>query len=230
MIRHRPSPNHDSRGDTAVDMIVLHYTGMLSAEASLARLCDPSAKVSAHYLIEENGMVWQMVAETRRAWHAGIAFWAGRTDINAASIGIELQNPGHEHGYRDFPQAQISALVELLGDIRQRHTITDPGIVGHSDIAPDRKLDPGELFPWHQLARAGHGIWPEMTAAAYPVPDTAAALSSVGYAVNDTPEGSLSSATILALQRRFLPEHLSGQVDQKTIFRLGQVFCQYSEF
>ena len=155
-----PSPNHDAR-TSPPDMIVLHYTGMQSGEAALARLRDPEAKVSAHYLIEEDGRVFALVDEARRAWHAGVSFWKGQRDVNAASIGIELVNPGHEWGYRAFPPAQMDALTGLLDAVRSRWEIENNRILGHSDVAPDRKQDPGELFDWAALARDGHGLWVE---------------------------------------------------------------------
>ena len=155
-----PSPNFDNRVSPP-DMIVLHYTGMRTGDEALARMTDPEAKVSAHYMIEEDGRLYSLVSEERRAWHAGVSFWKGATDINAASIGIELVNPGHEFGYRAFPDAQIEALIELMDDIRSRWTVPESRILGHSDVAPARKTDPGELFPWKRLAQAGHGIWVE---------------------------------------------------------------------
>lgn len=151
-----PSPNHNAR-TLPIDMIVLHYTGMPAGAEALARLCDSEAKVSAHYMIEEDGRVYRLVPEDRRAWHAGVSEWQGVTDINSCSIGIELVNPGHEWGYRPFPDVQIQALIALLDDIRARHVIPDNRILGHSDVAPGRKRDPGELFPWDRLAEAGHG-------------------------------------------------------------------------
>ncbi|MCH8862232.1 MAG: N-acetylmuramoyl-L-alanine amidase [Proteobacteria bacterium] len=158
----RPSPNFDQRPeDRAPDMLLLHYTGMESAEAALARLADPASKVSAHYLIDEDATLYQLVGEDQRAWHAGVASWAGETDINGCSIGIELQNPGHEFSYRDFPDAQMQALVALAQDIVARHAIPAARVLGHSDVAPGRKEDPGALFDWHLLADAGIGLWPE---------------------------------------------------------------------
>src|SRR5690606_11494193 len=155
-----PSPNFDERNcRRPVDMVVLHYTGMPSAEAALKRLTDPQSKVSAHYVLDEDGTIYRLVPEDKRAWHAGVAFWRGIRDVNARSIGIELVNPGHEFGYREFPSAQIDALLELLADIGSRHEIMPGNYVGHSDIAPARKEDPGELFPWHRLAVAGFGRW-----------------------------------------------------------------------
>ena len=155
------SPNFDARPPGArIDMLVLHYTGMVSAEAAIERLCDPAAKVSAHYLIDEDGAVRRLVDENHRAWHAGEASWRGKSDINARSLGIELVNPGHEFGYRPFPEAQMAALEALAQDILARHTIEARNVVGHSDVAPRRKTDPGELFDWRRLAEAGIGLWP----------------------------------------------------------------------
>ena len=144
---------------TPVDMVVLHYTGMQSAEAALQRLCDPQAEVSAHYLVHEDGQILQCVPEARRAWHAGRSFWQGETDINSRSIGIEIVNPGHEFGYRPFAAAQISAVSELTLDVCHRHEIQPWRVLAHSDVAPERKQDPGELFPWAQLAEEGVGVF-----------------------------------------------------------------------
>jgi len=153
-----PSPNFDERhAGKNLDMLILHYTGMRTAEESLARLCDPRAKVSAHYLIDEDGTLYRLVDETKRAWHAGVSHWANETDINSCSLGIELQNPGHEFGYRDFPDAQVRALTTLCTDILSRHAVLAERILGHSDVAPSRKEDPGELFDWRGLAAAGIG-------------------------------------------------------------------------
>jgi N-acetylmuramoyl-L-alanine amidase len=157
----RPSPNHDPRQVGApVDILVLHYTGMRTAEAALDRLCDPEAKVSAHYTIDRDGCIYRHVDEDRRARHAGVSWWAGERDVNGRSIGIELVNPGHEFGYVPFPEAQIDALMELAHGILARHPIPANRVLGHSDVAPARKMDPGELFPWRQLAGAGIGIFP----------------------------------------------------------------------
>ena len=157
-IRDLPSPNHGPRRPgAAIDMLVLHYTGMRTAGAALDRLRDPAAKVSAHYLVDEAGAVFRLVPEERRAWHAGRAFWAGETDVNGRSIGIELANPGHRHGYRPFPEAQMAALEALCRDILSRRAVPAGRVLGHSDVAPGRKPDPGELFDWRRLARAGSG-------------------------------------------------------------------------
>lgn len=143
-----------------VDVLVLHYTGMRTAEEALARLCDPAARVSAHYTIDVDGTVYRHVDESRRAWHAGVSYWAGRHNVNGRSIGIELVNPGHEFGYVDFARPQIAALIELSRGILLRHHIPPRNVLGHSDVAPARKMDPGELFPWQTLAALGVGIFP----------------------------------------------------------------------
>jgi N-acetylmuramoyl-L-alanine amidase len=153
-----PSPNFDARR-APPDMILLHYTGMRSAEGAVARLRDPAAQVSAHYVVEEDGRILRLVPEERRAWHAGKSWWQGDTDINAGSIGVEIVNPGHEFGYRPFPDVQIEAVIGLVADIRTRWAVTDARILGHSDVAPARKQDPGELFPWKRLAEQRHGLW-----------------------------------------------------------------------
>ena len=158
-----PSPNFDQRR-APPDILVLHYTGMQTGEAALARLRDPEAGVSAHYVVEEDGRIFSLVPEERRAWHAGRGVWQGETDVNAASIGIEIVNPGHEFGYRAFPDAQVATVITLIDDIRSRWSIPDARIIAHSDLAPDRKEDPGELFPWKALAGAGHGLWFEPAA------------------------------------------------------------------
>ena len=155
----RPSPNHDTRGGQAIDILLLHYTGMPSGEEALERLCDPNAepgRVSAHYCIDEAGTTYRLVAEEERAWHAGVASWAGATNINARSIGIELVNPGHEFGYRPFPEAQMHSLMTLSQDILRRHAIPARRVLGHSDVAPLRKEDPGELFDWPPFGRRRH--------------------------------------------------------------------------
>ncbi len=154
-----PSPNHDAR-DATVDMLVLHYTGMKTADEALARLCDPAAKVSAHYTIGRDGRVYRHVPEDARAWHAGVSYWAGARNINARSIGIELVNPGHEFGYIPFTDEQIAALIDIAQEIMARHTIAPARVVAHSDVAPARKEDPGELFPWRALAEYRIGLWP----------------------------------------------------------------------
>lgn len=224
------SPNFDSR-TSPPDMIVLHYTGMPTGEGALARLRDPQAKVSAHYLVEEDGRVYSLVAEERRAWHAGVSFWKGRTDINAASIGIEIVNPGHEFGYRAFPEVQVESLIALMDDIRGRWEIAEDHIVGHSDVAPSRKEDPGELFPWKALAEAGHGLWvepPPAPGAPLGVGDEGtgvfalqAGLTRLGY--DSAPTGRYDETTqtiVRAFQRHWRPQRFDGVCDGETRARL----------
>jgi len=215
MIDH-PSPNHEPRRGAPVDMLVLHYTGMETGAAALSRLCDPAAKVSAHYLIEEDGRIFALVPEDRRAWHAGLSWWRGEADVNSRSIGVELVNPGHEFGYRPFPAAQIASLSGLARGIVARHPIPARNVVGHSDIAPTRKEDPGELFPWAELAeRAGLGLWPCGEPVAPPSPEVVAAgLALYGYDVSDLP------AAITAFQRHFRPWRVDGIADPETCGRL----------
>src|SRR5579885_1595733 len=227
-MRTRPSPNHGARGEPPrIDMLVLHYTGMRSAGAALDRLCDPAARVSAHYLVEEDGAVWRLVPEERRAFHAGVSCWCGERDLNFVSIGVEIANPGHEWGYRPFPEAQMAAVEQLCRDILARHPIPADRVVGHADIAPERKTDPGELFDWPRLARAGIGFWPE-DAAAVPVADDIAAvqrrLAAIGYETPTT--GALDAATrqvIAAFQRHFCPTRCDGEPDAATRLRLSAV-------
>jgi len=209
-----PSPNQGPRpADATVDMLVLHYTGMADAAAALGRLTDPAAEVSAHYLIDEEGTVHRLVDEARRAWHAGMASWRGHTDINDRSIGIELVNPGHEFGYRPFPEAQIMALIALCQEILSRHPIPARNVVGHSDVAPARKTDPGELFDWARLAAAGIGLWPAESDAS--TADIAQMLARYGYDTAD------HAATITAFQRHFRPERVDGLEDDQCSTRLA---------
>ncbi len=207
--REAPSPNWDERA-LPIAMVVLHYTGMPSSDAALARMCDATAKVSAHYMIDEQGVVTRLVAEDKRAWHAGRSHWRGVTDINSASIGIELVNPGHEWGYRPFPEAQMEALIPLLADAIRRHDIPRANIVGHSDVAPQRKEDPGELFDWDLLARYRLALpRPELRIASPYVNDGAfmLALERFGYDISDGP------AAVRAFQRRWRPTNLDGEID-----------------
>lgn len=205
-----PSPNFGPRPDgVPVDMVVLHYTGMLNQKDALDRLCDPAAQVSAHYLIGEDGALYRLVEESMRAWHAGVSFWRGETDINSRSIGIELANPGHEFGYRAFPDAQMATLKALLRDIFRRYPISARNLVGHSDIAPTRKTDPGELFDWAGLAEAGFGLWPKNSLPADP--DTLAHdLARYGYDVSDF------GAALRAFRRHFRPQNLDAAPDAVT--------------
>jgi N-acetylmuramoyl-L-alanine amidase len=225
-----PSPNFDARVSPP-DMIVLHYTGMPTGEAALERLTDPAAKVSAHYLVEEDGRIFLLVPEARRAWHAGKSVWRGQSDINGLSIGIEIVNPGHEFGYRDFPGRQIGAVVDLVADVRSRWTIPNERIVGHSDVAPDRKTDPGERFPWKSLAKAGHGLWVEPAPA--PGPPLAQGdegigvlllqrgLASLGYGLETSGRfDEATEVTVRAFQRHWLQSRIDGVADGETRARL----------
>jgi len=204
-----PSPNFDARV-LPVTMIVLHYTGMQDAKSAIARLRDPEAKVSAHYVVDEDGTVLRLVDEAQRAWHAGKSHWRGITDVNSASVGIEIVNPGHEFGYRRFPEAQVGAVLRLVAQIKDRHGITRGNIVGHSDIAPARKRDPGELFPWHTFARLRLALPrptknlmdPGWTQAGFLL-----ALERFGYDMSEP------MAAIMAFQRRFRPELIDGEID-----------------
>lgn len=194
----QPSPNFDTRpANLNIDMLVLHYTGMKTGKEALDRLCDPEAEVSAHYLIEEDGQVFQLVDEQHRAWHAGVSYWRGQTNINARSIGIEIVNPGHEWGYRPFPDVQIQSVTQLCKGILDRHPIEARNVVGHSDVAPSRKEDPGELFPWQKLAQDGIGLWP------FPVETFGDDLSAFGYDCRD------QIKAIEAFRRHFRPETFS---------------------
>ncbi len=224
-----PSPNHDSRAiGTVVDMLVLHYTGMPTAQAALDRLCDPQAQVSAHYVVDEDGTVYGLVDEAQRAWHAGVAAWRGKTDINNRSIGIEMVNPGHEFGYRRFPPAQIASVIAVAHTILTRHpTIGAGNIVGHSDVAPWRKEDPGELFPWATLAKAGIGLFPAsgLIAATPPHPDPEEGLRSLGYRIDG--EATLGHG-VTAFQRRYRPQRLSGEADRETC-QILTILCRLSK-
>ncbi len=221
-----PSPNFDRRPDgVPIDMLVLHYTGMPSLQAALARLTDPAAEVSAHYLIDEDGTCYALVAEAARAWHAGRAAWRGQSAINARSIGIELVNPGHEFGYRPFPEAQMAALIPLAKAILTRHPIPPGNVVGHADIAPRRKEDPGELFDWPRLAAAGIGLWPDSGAAAdgNAAADWALLLDRLGYDVADRAgetAGTAARAALVAFQRHYRPSGVDGVADLETIDKL----------
>lgn len=229
-----PSPNFDQRRGPP-DLILLHYTGMETGEAAIARLRDPEARVSAHYVVEEDGRILRLVDEARRAWHAGKSWWRGETDINAVSIGIEIVNPGHEFGYRPFPEAQVAAVIDLVADIRTRWSVPDARILGHSDVAPDRKTDPGELFPWKRLAEAGHGLWFE------PAPERIAALGAdlgegdeglgvhvlqaglhrLGYEPQPSGRYDAETRTVVeAFQRHWRPERVDGVADGETRARL----------
>lgn len=232
-----PSPNYDLRGDAPIEKLVLHYTGMQSGTAALERLCDAKAEVSAHYLVEEDGRIFQLVEEQYRAWHAGIAYWRGCRDINARSIGIEIVNPGHEFGYRDFPNAQMDAVIALCKEILTRHPAIPPRcVIGHSDVAFRRKQDPGERFDWPHLAKEGIGLWhdnpedkPKFTAlkrgdGGEAVRQMQEALVYYGYGLPvDGMFSDVCEQGVIAFQRHFRPEKLDGIWDAACAARLDKL-------
>jgi N-acetylmuramoyl-L-alanine amidase len=209
-----PSPNFDARPPaTPIDILLLHYTGMETGAAAIARLCDPAARVSSHYTVDEDGTVYAHVSEDRRAWHAGASYWAGARDINARSVGIEIVNPGHEFGYRSFPDAQIEAVIALGLEIVARHSIPPPRVLGHSDVAPARKTDPGELFPWGTLSLAGIGLWPQTRKERLTVAFEDG-LRAFGYGLK--PDMDVPSETVIeAFQRHWRPARIDGAPDSE---------------
>lgn len=231
-----PSPNHDER-QADIDILLLHYTGMVSAEDAIARLCDPESKVSCHYLVHEDGRIVQMVPESERAWHAGLSNWEGEPDVNSRSIGIEIQNPGHEHGYRDFPDAQIEALIRLGLDICERRGIARNRVLAHSDVAPKRKDDPGEKFPWDRLYAAKLGHWQKPAPlttegddsffegdTGEPVEEIQSLFSMYGYGVEISGLfDAQTKAVVTAFQRHFRQEKVDGTVDPSTIATLRRL-------
>jgi N-acetylmuramoyl-L-alanine amidase len=228
-----PSPNFgERRGPLRPDCVVLHYTGMPTAEGALALLRDPASEVSAHYFVWESGEVAQLVEETKRAWHAGVGSWAGQTDVNSASVGIEIVNPGHDGGSPPYPRRQIDAVIGLCRDIASRWGIRPERILAHSDIAPARKRDPGEHFPWDVLARAGVGHWtapaPIAGGALFgsaqegpPIRALQAMLALYGYGLEITGVYDRQTKTVVtAFQRHFRPERVDGEADASTIATL----------
>jgi len=200
------SPNFDERG-RAVDMIILHYTGMRTGKEALDRLCDAASKVSAHYLVDEDGTIYALVPEDKRAWHAGVGAWKGEADLNARSVGIEIVNPGHEFGYRKFPKRQIDMVIALVSEIMARHQVDPRLVLGHSDVAPQRKEDPGELFPWGKLASEGLAVgrYKGEGNLSISYEDALSMLRAIGY---DAPDKA-HAAALVAFQRRFCPEELA---------------------
>ena len=228
MITNVTSPNYGPRKSEEgkapkIDMLVIHYTGMMPTIRARDWLCDPASQVSAHYLLGEDGTAWRMVSEKDRAWHAGVGYWRGCRDINSRSIGVELSNPGHDYGYRDFPEAQIESLIGLAQDIFTRHPIPAHNVVAHSDIATDRKIDPGERFPWARLGEAGVGLWPEFSTPVEPAAllndAPLVALSEIGY---DTKRQAIRTV-VSAFQRRFRSACFDGELDEETKMRVAQV-------
>jgi N-acetylmuramoyl-L-alanine amidase len=242
----KPSPNFDAR-TRSINLVVLHYTGMQDAETALARLTDPAPvagrypgpwqsaevspdatlpRVSAHYVVGEAGEIWSLVPEEHRAWHAGASSWRGEGDVNSRSIGIEIVNGGHDFGLPEFPEVQIDAVIALLRDIFRRWPQLNPrSVVAHSDIAPERKADPGEKFPWKRLADAGVSIWPEHVAVQLsdddPVSHAQQQLALIGYDVRQS--GVMDNATraaTIAFQRRYRPANINGAIDEQTRYLL----------
>lgn len=249
-IADRPSPNFDMR-TRPIDLVVLHYTGMQDCETALARLTDPAplagrypgpwqpestppdaplGRVSTHYVVAEDGAVYRLVAEEQRAWHAGASSWEGEGDVNARAIGVEIVNGGHDFGLPDFPDAQIEAVIALVGDILARRKLAPARVVGHSDIAPDRKLDPGEKFPWRRLAEAGVSVWPASRAGradSDSVVRMQERLAKIGYGVAasgvvDAP----TKAALMAFQRRFRPAQIDGAPDPETLDLIAALAAQ----
>jgi N-acetylmuramoyl-L-alanine amidase len=231
-----PSPNHDERLG-ALDMIILHYTGMTSGPAALERLCDSAAKVSSHYFIDEAGTITQLVPEERRAWHAGISSWQGASDINSRSVGVEIVNPGHDFGYPDFPPAQIDAVIALCRDVMARRTISPARVLAHSDVAPSRKNDPGEKFPWAKLSAAGVGLWIEPTKIV-PGPELDPGdrseivrtlqgwLRDFGYEVMvNSQYDAMTRNAVTAFQRHFRPDRVDGIADHSTVETLKRLLA-----
>lgn len=202
------SPHFNER-TLLLNSILIHYTDMPNAEETLAWLCHPQSQLSAHYLVDEEGKIFHLVPEEKRAWHAGESYWQGCTDLNSCSIGIELTNSGHSHGYQPFPETQIEALMRLCQDLRARWDIPSSRILGHSDVAPRRKQDPGHLFPWETLAREGLGLWPSANTP-HKKSNVREALENIGY------ETMSLSHTLLAFQRHFQPHKVDGVADEET--------------
>lgn len=234
-----PSPNWDTRPEgCSVDTVVIHYTGMKSGPEALSRMCDADAKVSAHYMIEDDGTLFRLISEEKRAWHAGVSCWRGRDNINHNSIGIELVNPGHEFGYKPFPALQIEALLRLLSEIRERHSIPLHGYVGHSDIAPDRKTDPGELFPWRVLAEHGFGVWSDVDGsnteiilqkgeAGPEINSLNKQLGMLGYnCANNLIYDVNLERVILAFQAHWRPQEVTGCYDRGTALILNDIILK----
>ncbi|MFP3942339.1 MAG: N-acetylmuramoyl-L-alanine amidase [Alphaproteobacteria bacterium] len=241
-ILNHPSPNHGPRkGAGKIDMLLLHYTGMPTAGEALERMCDPEAGVSAHYMIDEAGTIFRLVPEERRAWHAGIAHWAGVRDVNSCSVGIELVNPGHEWGYQPFPEPQMAAVEALARDIVTRHAIPATRVLAHSDVAPDRKEDPGELFDWRRLERAGVGVMPADSDLGGPsaatlrpgdegpaVAELQRRLKAWGYGLSATGlYEETTQAVIRAFQRHYCPLKVDGVACGKTRLALAALLRRH---
>lgn len=230
-----PSPNIEDRcKGRRADMILLHYTGMDEAENAIAWLANPKSKVSCHYVIDEEGRITQMVEESKRAWHAGVSHWAGDTDINSVSIGIEIQNPGHEHGYPEFPPPQMHAVAALCRDIVRRRGISPERVLAHSDVAPGRKIDPGEKFDWAGLARAGVGHWVKpspldangslsLDADAAAVGEARELLRLYGYGTDACDRENWFAVLVRSFQLHFRPARCDGKLDTSTLDTLRRL-------
>ncbi len=238
LIEQDPSPNHNDRDPAKpVDVLLLHYTGMVSGEGAVRWLCNPASQVSSHYVVHEDGRIVQLVDESRRAWHAGRGFWAGETDLNTRSVGIEIVNPGHNFGYRAFPDAQVATVVALCRDILGRHPIPPERVLAHSDIAPLRKEDPGELFPWARLYAAGIGHWAEPVAIvegpSFRLGDDGDAVAALqarfrayGYGLDEVGVfGEETAAVVRAFQRHFRPALVDGVADVSTVATLERLIA-----
>jgi N-acetylmuramoyl-L-alanine amidase len=236
-----PSPNHGERLHGPTDTIILHYTGTPTGHDAVALLCSPVARVSCHYLVWEDGRIWQLVPEARRAWHAGLSFWAGETDMNSHSIGIEIVHPGHDGATPPYPEVQIEAVIDLCRDVVERLDIKPERILAHSDIAPSRKIDPGEFFPWRRLHEAGLGHWIapaqirsgpvyEPDAMGPPIAALQKMLAAYGYEVASN--GRYDEATryaVAAFQRHFRPEQVDGIADVSTLETLRNLLRSLPE-
>ena len=233
----QPSPNFNERPNgRSPDLLVMHYTGMQTGAEALTRLCDPRVEVSAHYLVETDGRIYQLVDEDKRAWHAGVSHWQGEDNINDRSIGIEIVNKGHEFGYEDFPEMQMVAVEALASDIITRHNICPTRVVGHSDIAPSRKQDPGEKFDWSRLANQGVGIWPHVSGADMVVNEDITRFSAlkeqfiaVGYNItaSDSNDAAIK-AVVTAFQRHWRQSAVTGKLDNGTIVVLNDIVAQFA--
>lgn len=237
-IRELPSPNFDDRpASSPIDMLVLHYTGMPTAQEAIERLRDrgppTGVRVSSHYVVDEDGQILRLVDEEKRAWHAGASHWRGMTELNGRSIGVEIVNPGHEFGYREFPVLQLAAVCDLCLSILSRHPIQARNVVGHSDVSPDRKQDPGELFDWEALAQNGVGLWPEdrpdvgtggTVRDAEGLREVRRGLAAIGYRIApDGPPDPALASVLRAFQRHWRPEAITGEADAETLARLTGV-------
>lgn len=212
------SPNFDDR-ERAISCIVLHYTGMETGSAAIARLCDPAAKVSSHYVVDEAGVIYKLVEEEKRAWHAGVSYWRGETGLNNSSIGIEIVNKGHEHGYEEFPKLQIEAVIALCKDIITRHNLDPKAILAHSDIAPNRKQDPGEKFPWSELHLHGLGLYATALNESLKISvyEMQRMLATIGYELALTGVcDAQTTAVITAFQRHYRQSRIDGIADDET--------------